>query len=126
MGEYGTVMHEENDPDFLLQENFLEKKKSGQTKLAYKELFQDEKTEWMGWEKYIITQMTDTKNHQLDTSNLGQVLTKLLAWKTLTYSIVGEYRVFELIMDKIQKLSVELNISEDLAQAVLLKSSWDD
>ena len=29
MGEFGAVMHEANDPDFLLQENFLEKKKSG-------------------------------------------------------------------------------------------------
>ena len=70
--------------------------------------------------------MTDTKNHQPDTTTLGQALTKLLQWKNLTYSIVGEYRVFELIMDKIEKLSSELNISKDLAQAVLLKSSWDD
>ena len=98
-----------------MQENFLEKKKSGKTQQAYKELFQDEKTEWMGWEKHIIEQMTDQQNQFPDTTNLGQALTKLLAWKDLTYSIVGEYRVWELIMDKINKLSQDLEVSNDLA-----------
>ena len=51
-------MVETNDEDFILQPAFLEKKKSGVTKTAYKELFQDQKTEWMGWEKHIIEQMT--------------------------------------------------------------------
>ena len=69
----------------------------------------------MGWEKHIIEQMTDQQNQFPDTTNLGQALTKLLAWKDLTYSIVGEYRVWELIMDKINKLSQDLEVSNDLA-----------
>ena len=59
--------------------------------------------------------MTDAQNYQPDISELGQALTKLLGWKTLSYSIVGEYRVYELITDKINKLSEELNVSTDLA-----------
>ena len=37
-----------------MDDNVLEKKMSNGTKLAYAELFQDEKTNWMGWEKHII------------------------------------------------------------------------
>ena len=40
------------------KENPLERQMSMGTKLAYAELFQDEKTNWMGWEKQIIEQTT--------------------------------------------------------------------
>ena len=40
--------------DYILDENYLEKKRSGKTKQALSELFQDEKTQWMGWENQIV------------------------------------------------------------------------
>ena len=39
VGDYITPMAETNDEDFILQPAFLEKKTSGTTKTAYKELF---------------------------------------------------------------------------------------
>ena len=126
VGDYITPMAESNDEDFILQPSFLEKKKSGDTKNAYKELFQDEKTEWMGWEKHIIEQATDNTVSEQPTNSLGEALSKLIEWKTLTYSILGDYRVYELIEDKILKLHNKLDISVDLAQAVLVRNSWDE
>ena len=119
-------MVETNDEDFILQPAFLEKKKSGVTKTAYKELFQDQKTEWMGWEKHIIEQMTQTTVIEPQESSLGEALSKLITWKSLKYSIFGNFRVHELIVNKISELSKKLNVSTDLAQALLVSNSWDD
>ena len=45
-----------------------------------------------------------TENTVIDPqgNSLGEALNKLINWKTLTYSIFGEFRVHELIVDKIE------------------------
>ena len=80
----------------------------------------------MGWEKHIIEQATDNTVSEQPTNSLGEALSKLIEWKTLTYSILGDYRVYELIEDKILQLHKKLDISVDLAQAVLVRNSWDE
>ena len=90
------------------------------------ELFHTEKTEWMGWEKHIIEQMTQTTVIEPQESSLGEALSKLITWKSLKYSIFGNFRVHELIVNKISELSKKLNVTTDLAQALLVSNSWDD
>ena len=126
VGDYVTPMAESNEEDFILQPSFLEKKTSGDTKNAIKELFQEEKTEWMGWERHIIEQVTDKTAGEHPTNSLGETLSKLIQWKTLTYSIFDDFRVYELIEDKILQLHKKLDVSVDLAQAVLVTNSWDE
>ena len=78
VGDYVTPMAESNEEDFILQPSFLEKKTSGDTKNAIKELFQEEKTEWMGWERHIIEQVTDKTAGEHPTNSLGETLSKLI------------------------------------------------
>ena len=53
-------------------------------------------------------------------------MTKLLAWKELSYSILGDFRVYELIVTKIDHLSKRYEISTELTQALLITNSWDE
>ena len=57
----------------------------------------------MGWEKHIIEQHTSIRQtvKEPKKASLGEALTKLLAWKELTYSILDSFRVHELIETKI-------------------------
>ena len=70
--------------------------------------------------------MTRTSVIQPQGSSLGEALSKLITWKSLNYSILGDFRVHELILDKIDELSEKLNVSTDLTQALLVSNSWDD
>ena len=74
MGEYYVEFNDRVGDDYLLEENYLEKKKSGKTKQAYAELFHDEKTQWMGWEKNLIQQMTANTFNAPENSEMGEAL----------------------------------------------------
>ena len=57
---------------------------------------------------------------------MGFALSKLVQWKTLPYSIIGEFRLMELLNEKKVRLAKELQVSEVLSHSLLLKNSWDE
>ena len=70
-GEYHVLFQDELQDDDILEEGYLEKKKSGKTRQAYGEMFQDVKTEWMGWEKQLIQNTTKTSVDAPQESDFG-------------------------------------------------------
>ena len=79
----------------------------------------------MGWNNnFIVTATDDTQN--LKYPGIGSVLKKLNKWTTLPYSIIDAFQIKELMEQKVKMLSDRINISEDMAFAILLKFSWDE
>ena len=49
------------------------------------ELFQEDKTKWMGWERHLIENETSQALEQPETTEMGQIFAKLCEWKALPY-----------------------------------------
>ena len=49
------------------------------------ELFQTEKTKWMGWERHLIEEGTNQQIEAPEESEMGKVFARLAEWKALPY-----------------------------------------
>ena len=106
MGDVHLAYEEEQSPDFILQDHYLERKKTDEEfQQAYSELFFDEKTKWMGWERHIIEQVTDPTKDSPNQTELGLILQKLIQWRKLPYSIVDNFTIQELIDAKTNRVA---------------------
>ena len=52
---------------------------------AWAELFHENKTKWMGWEKHLVYSGTDIGLEEPAVTQMGKVLEKLTEWKSLPY-----------------------------------------